>query len=102
LSEDNARDRVASQGDVRVKARRALERGPGKGFVIWNDEEKDELVTEVERVVRGLQATYPKWRSWLNLMCPLLAVLEWTWSFLTNRRINRRWEESELDKRAKQ
>src|SRR5689334_18929932 len=43
LSEEDARNRVKSQGDGRDKARRCERRGKGRGVVVWNDGGREEL-----------------------------------------------------------
>ncbi|KAK4953979.1 Dephospho-CoA kinase cab5 [Elasticomyces elasticus] len=43
LTEEDAKNRVAAQWDVRDKAERCLRRGEGAGVVVWNDGEKEEL-----------------------------------------------------------
>ena len=55
LTEEDARNRVMSQGDVREKAERCLRRGPGNGVVVWNILRKRyrESCRMLEAIVRG-------------------------------------------------
>ncbi|KAL1882783.1 hypothetical protein VTK73DRAFT_908 [Phialemonium thermophilum] len=101
LSAVEAEDRVRSQGDVRDKARRAEARGPGRGVVVWNDGDKEELRREVDRAVAEVLRGSPRWWSWALLLCPPAAVVVGLWTFWQNSRINKRWEESELRERSK-
>lgn len=101
LSEAEARDRVASQGDVREKARRCQERGPGRGVVVWNDGSEEELRDEVAGAIAALRNASPRWWSVVLLACPPLAVVVAAWTYWQNRRIDRRWRETELRERAK-
>jgi dephospho-CoA kinase len=101
LSQQEAEDRVRSQGDVREKARRAEARGKGRGEVVWNDGDREELEREVQRVVRSLREGRPRWWSWLLLACPPLAVVTGLWEYWRNSRINRQWAESEKREKAK-
>ncbi|KAF2455472.1 dephospho-CoA kinase [Lineolata rhizophorae] len=93
LSEEDARNRVMSQVDVREKAEHALRRGPGAGVVVWNDGDKEDLKKEVERVMKEVQARSPKWWAWLLLVCPPLAGVTALMSFLKMWRIQRQWEQ---------
>ena len=101
LSADEAEGRVRSQGDVRVKARRAEERGKGWGAVVWNDGDREELRREVDRVMGEIQSTSPRWWSWGLLLCPPAGVAVGLWTFWQNLRINRRWAELELREKSK-
>lgn len=51
LSESEAKDRVASQGDVSSKVARTEARGKGRGYVVWNDRTKEELRERVGEVM---------------------------------------------------
>jgi dephospho-CoA kinase len=101
LSEEDARNRVASQGDVMGKVRRCEARGPGRGVVVWNDKGIEELREEVGRVITGIQSRSPRWWAWLLLLCPPAAGLVGLWTLYRNWRIARRWKEQELRERAK-
>ena len=101
LSEEDARNRVSSQGDVREKARRCEARGKGSGVVVWNDGGREELKGEVERAMRAIQRTSPRWWAWLLLLCPPLAGLAGVWTYWRNWRINKVWKEQEERAKAK-
>lgn len=77
LSEEDARNRVASQTDVREKATRAEDRnghGRGRGFVLYNDTNKGDLKVQVDDVVRRIREDSPKWWSVVLQICPPLMV----------------------------
>jgi dephospho-CoA kinase len=101
LSEEDARNRVQSQGDVREKARRCEARGKGRGVVVWNDGGKEELSGVVGKVMRVIQGSSPRWWAWLLLLCPPLAGLAGVWTYWRNWRINRSWKELEMREKAK-
>lgn len=101
LSAEEAGNRVRSQMDVRVKVRRCEARGKGKGVVVWNDGEKEDLEREVARVMAEIRKGSPWWWSTALWVCPPLAVAAGTWSLLANWRGARRWEESETRERAR-
>lgn len=101
LSEEDAENRVRSQGDVREKARRCEGRGLGRGVVVWNDGGREELEGEVRRVMAEVERCSPRWWSWLLWVCPPVAALLAAWGFWRNVRINRAWEEQELRERSK-
>lgn len=101
LSEEDAKNRVLSQGDVRVKAKRALARGEGRGVVVWNDDGKEELRKELERVMLKLKHGSPTWWAWTLLLCPPLAVCSGIWTFYQNWRISKAWAAEELQTKAK-
>jgi len=100
LSADDAAARVASQADVRDKARRCEARGPGRGAVVWNDAGREELAAELRRAVEPLLQQSPAWWSWALLLCPPLGVVVGAWTFWRNTRLNRTWEEAERRERA--
>jgi dephospho-CoA kinase len=101
LTEEDARNRVLSQGDVREKARRAERRGVGSGVVVWNDDGREELKREVERCMKGIQEKSPRWWAWMLLLVPPLAGLVGLWTYWRNLRINKAWREEEVRDRAK-
>lgn len=101
LTEEDAENRVKSQGDVREKARRCQARGEGRGLVVWNDEGKDELKIELQKVMETIQGKSPKWWAWLLLLCPALAGLAGTWNYWRNFTINKEWKRGELQTKAK-
>jgi len=100
LSEEDAENRVRSQGDVRTKARRAEMRG-ARGIVVWNDGDKKELEEELKRVMGVVEGGSPGWWSWLLLACPPAAVLSGLWNYWVNKRLNRQWAETEAREKAK-
>jgi dephospho-CoA kinase len=101
LSAEDAENRVKSQGDVREKAMRCGERGKGKGVVVWNNGDKAALKAELERLMREVSRSSPRWWAWLLLLCPPLAGLAGIWNYWRNWVINRRWREGELKAKAK-
>jgi len=101
LTQEDAENRVKSQGDVRDKARRCQARGPGAGVVVWNDGGKEDLKRELERVMRDVTRASPKWWAWLLLLCPPLAGLAGVWSYYRGQVINKKWKEQELQAKAK-
>ncbi|KAK0386318.1 hypothetical protein NLU13_6155 [Sarocladium strictum] len=103
LSREDAENRVRSQTDVRLKARRSEVRGAGKGVVLWNDGSRDELKAKLDAAMVELKQKNPRWWSVLLLACPPLAIAVAGWQFWQNVRINRRWaavEEEEAKKLA--
>lgn len=101
LTEEDAENRVKSQGDVREKARRCEERGKGRGEVVWNDGDKEQLKKELQRAMRDIQKSSPRWWAWLLLLCPPLAGMAGIWNYWRGLVINRRWKERELQAKAK-
>ena len=101
LTEEDAENRVKSQGDVREKARRCEARGPGSGVVVWNDGGKEDLKKELERVMGEIRRASPRWWAWLLLLCPPLAGLAGLWSYYRGQAINRKWRDQELQAKAK-
>ncbi|EOA84148.1 Dephospho-CoA kinase cab5 [Exserohilum turcicum] len=101
LTEEDARNRVMSQGDVREKAERCLRRGPGNGVVIWNDHDRSFLEKEVQKVMQGVRARSPKWWSFLLWVCPPLGVMAGLWSWHRMRRVQLEWEHEKRREKAK-
>lgn len=101
LSEEDARNRVGSQGDVREKARRAEMRGGGAGVVVWNDGGREELEREVGRVMREVKGRHPRWWAWLLLVVPPLGALVALRSLLRSWLTARRWEAMKRQEKAK-
>lgn len=101
LTEEDARNRVLSQGDVREKARRCEARGERYGVVVWNDGGREELKKDVERYIRGIQGGSPRWWAWLLLLVPPLAGLVGVWTYWRNLRAIKAWKEGELREKAK-
>jgi dephospho-CoA kinase len=101
LSAEDAENRVRSQVDVRLKARRCQARGPGRGVVVWNDRGKEELRREVDKVMAELRVTSPWWWSTALWACPPLAMAAGAWSLVVNWRAGKRWEKDEARERAR-
>jgi dephospho-CoA kinase len=99
LGEAEARDRVSSQDDVRVKARRCELRP--SGVVVWNDRGKDELKREVDRAVQSLSTSSPHWWNRVLWICPPLAAVVAAWTYWRNLEANRSWKRVELQEKAK-
>lgn len=91
LTEEDARARVKSQGDVRVKARRCEARGQGRGYVVWNDGTREELSAKVKGAVTDVWQRNPVWWSWLLLLCPPLGGLAAGWALWRNYLVNNKW-----------
>ena len=79
LSEEDAQHRVASQTDVREKAKRSEDRnehghGIGRGYVLYNDTDKEDLQTQIADMVRQVQASCPGWWTRLLQFVPPLMI----------------------------
>lgn len=101
LTEEDARNRVLSQGDVRAKARRCEARGAGRGVVLWNDGGKEDLEKEIGAAIEKIRAQNPAWWNWMLLGCPALGVAVGVLRFWQNVRINAKWREQEAAEKAK-
>lgn len=101
LTEEDAKNRVASQWDVRDKAERCLRRGEKSGVVVWNDGDKEDLRKEVDRVMKVVSAGTPQWWAWLLLLCPPLAAASGTWYYVRGWWIKRSWEQEKQREKAK-
>lgn len=101
LSEEDARNRVASQGSIKEKAERCLRRGEGAGVVVWNDGGKEELEREIRRVMGEVRRGSPVWWSFLLWVCPPLAAGVATLSWWRMRRVQLAWEEEKRREKAK-
>jgi dephospho-CoA kinase len=101
LSEEDASNRVISQGDVREKAARALARGQGRGVVVWNDGDREQLRKEVDRVMDEVRARSPQWWTWLCLLCPPFGMTSAAWSLWKNYSIDGAWVKHKQEERAK-
>lgn len=101
LTREDAENRVRSQGDVRLKAKRAAARGPGRGVVLLNDGSREQLRVAVARAVGELEGANPRWRAWLLLACPPLALACGVYQYWMNGRINERWRAQEKEVLAK-
>lgn len=95
LSEDDARNRVASQTDVREKAGRAQDRnrrGKGRGFVLYNDTNKEDLRVQVDDVVRRVREDSPRWWGLMLQLCPPLMLAVAALEVFTGWRIKKEQE----------
>ncbi|KAH6668835.1 dephospho-CoA kinase-domain-containing protein [Halenospora varia] len=93
LTEEDARNRVLSQGDVRGKMKRAeFMAGNGEG---------EELKNNLGAVMAKLGRGSPRWWAWLLLLCPPLAGLIGVWNYWRGVTVSKRWKETELKERAK-
>lgn len=101
LTEEDARNRVAAQWDVRDKAERCLSRGERAGVVVWNDGDKEDLKRQVDRVMMQVRQGSPQWWAWMLLLFPPLAVVSGGWSFVRSWVVKRRWEQEKAREKAK-
>ncbi|KAI1202502.1 dephospho-CoA kinase [Nemania serpens] len=101
LSAEDAQNRVLSQTDVRLKAKRCEARGKGKGVVVWNDGSREELKANVDASLREIRKSSPPWWNWLCLLFPPLGVAAGTLVYWQNIRINQEWQELELKEKAR-
>lgn len=101
LSPEDAENRVKSQTDVRLKAKRAETHARGRGFVVWNDGGKEELKKEVESVIGGIKNTSPAWWSWTLLLMPPVAGTVGLWEVFWAWVERRRWQATQETEKAK-
>lgn len=101
LTEEDARNRVMSQGDIREKARRCERRGKGRGFVLWNDGDKETLERDVERVMQDIRRQSPGWWTFLCWALPPVGALAGLVSWWRMKRVQETWEEEKRRERAK-
>ncbi|KAF2803173.1 dephospho-CoA kinase [Mytilinidion resinicola] len=101
LNEEDARNRVLSQGDVAEKAARVMRRGKGAGAVVWNDRGKEDLERDVARVMEEVRRGSPAWWSTLLWVCPPLAAVVGVVSWWRMRRVQLQWEEEKKREKAK-
>lgn len=101
LTREDAQNRVLSQTDVRLKAKRCEARGKGRGIVVWNDGSKEELKRNIENALAEIKTGSPAWWTWLCLLFPPLAFASGAWTYWHNVNINKRWKELELKEKAK-
>ncbi|KZF25575.1 CoaE-domain-containing protein [Xylona heveae TC161] len=93
LSEEDARNRIQSQGDVREKARRAEQRGKGRGVVVTNDDGMDDLKAELARAMKEVKSTSPTWWAWCLVLMPPLAGLVGLWNIWESIGASRKWKQ---------
>lgn len=101
LTEEDARNRVMSQGDVREKAERCLRRGKGRGVVVWNDHDRPYLEKEIEHVMKDIRGRSPRWWSFLLWVFPPLGAVAGLWSWYKMRNVQLRWEQEKKRDKAK-
>ncbi|ROV99082.1 hypothetical protein VMCG_06648 [Cytospora schulzeri] len=101
LSAEDAENRVRSQMDVRLKARRCEARGEGRGVVVLNEGDREELRRGVERALGVIREGSPWWWSTALWVCPPLAVAAGVWNVAVNWRVGKRWEREEAAEKAK-
>ena len=101
LTEEDAKNRVAAQWDVRDKAERCLRRGEKAGVVVWNDGDKEDLKKEIDRVMTVVKKGSPQWWGWVLLLCPPVAAASATWSYVRSWWIKRQWEKEKQMEKAK-
>ncbi|KAL5612768.1 hypothetical protein BROUX41_004147 [Berkeleyomyces rouxiae] len=101
LTREDAENRVRSQGDVRIKAKRCSARGEGRGVVLWNDSSREDLEKNIGAAVTNLQTASPSWWSYSLLACPPLGLMMGIYGFLQNIRLNRKWAQVEKEASAK-
>ncbi|KAI8933162.1 hypothetical protein NX059_009803 [Plenodomus lindquistii] len=101
LSEEDARNRVVSQGDVREKAERCLKRGEGRGVVVWNDGDRAHLEKEIQRVMGDVRRRSPRWWSFLLWVFPPAGLVAGIWSWWRMRAVQLKWEQEKRREKAK-
>ncbi|CAJ2507004.1 Uu.00g081900.m01.CDS01 [Anthostomella pinea] len=101
LSREDAQNRVHSQTDVRLKAKRCEARGKGKGVVVWNDGSREELKASIDACLQEIRSSSPPWWNWICLLFPPLGVAAGARSYWQNVNINKRWADAELKEKAK-
>lgn len=101
LTEEDAKNRVAAQWDVRDKAERCLRRGEKAGVVLWNDGEKEDLKRQIDLVMADVKKGSPQWWAWVLLLFPPLAMLSGGWSYVRSWYIKRQWEQEKTREKAK-
>ncbi|GAP87462.1 putative dephospho- kinase [Rosellinia necatrix] len=101
LSAEDARNRVLSQTDVRLKAKRCEARGKGKGVVVWNDGSRDELKANIDACLQEIRKSSPPWWNRLCLLFPPVGVVAGAWVYWQNIKINRKWQDMELKEKAR-
>lgn len=100
LSGEEAHNRIASQWGVEAKVRRTEARGEGRGWVVWNDGDREELRGRVGEVMgeveRGRKGGWWRWVSWL---VPVLGAGWGIWEVWMGWRGRREWERGEREGR---
>ena len=101
LTEEDAKNRVLSQGDIREKAQRAEAIGQGCGVVVWNDGGKEDLKAEVQRVMKAIREQSPDWWAWLLLLLPPLAAFLAFENYLRTGMAKKKWLDEKQQERAR-
>ncbi|KAE8348686.1 dephospho-CoA kinase-domain-containing protein [Aspergillus coremiiformis] len=103
LSAEDAENRVRSQGDVRGKVEKAEFRGTesARGVVVWNDGDRGQLEREVQRAVRCISGTSPRWWAWVLLLAPPLGVGAGVWNVVVNFLTQKGWEKRVREEKAR-
>lgn len=106
LTEEDAKNRVASQVDVREKAKKAEARNggsekKGRGYVLYNDGSKEELKTQIADLMRKVRSSSPRWWGWLLLLMPPLMVSVAGLELLRATIAKRQWEKEKGRELAK-
>jgi dephospho-CoA kinase len=101
LSAEDAQNRVLSQTDVRLKAKRCEARGKGRGVVVWNDGSREELKANIDACLQEIRKSSPPWWNWLCLLFPPLGVAAGAWTYWQNIQLNKKWQDLELKEKAR-
>jgi dephospho-CoA kinase len=101
LTEEDARNRVMSQGDIREKAKRCERRGKGWGVVVWNDGDKEDLEKQVHKVMSEVRTESPWWWGTAFWICPPLAAVWGLYSWWKMRGVQLSWEEEKHREKAR-
>ncbi|KAJ8112162.1 hypothetical protein ONZ43_g5453 [Nemania bipapillata] len=101
LSAEDAQNRVLSQTDVRLKAKRCEARGKGRGVVVWNDGSREELRANIDACLQEIRKSSPPWWNWLCLLFPPLGVAAGAWTYWQNIQLNKKWQDLELQEKAR-
>ena len=98
LTEEEARRRVESQGNVEGKVKRVKARGERWGAVVWNDDGRAKLEKEVDGAMKRVTGGSPKWWCWALWGIPPLAASSAAWCFAWGWWARRGFERSEKSK----
>ncbi|KIW97870.1 dephospho-CoA kinase [Cladophialophora bantiana CBS 173.52] len=106
LSFEDAENRVKSQADVREKAVRCERRNndkknAGKGYVLYNDGNKDDLRIQIADVMGKIKSKSPRWWSLLLLVCPPLMATVASWEVFWNWYVRRKTIKARGEEMAK-
>ncbi|MCJ1446648.1 MAG: hypothetical protein MMC23_007154 [Stictis urceolatum] len=92
MTEEEARHRVASQGDVSGKVERVKARGEGWGEVVWNDGGKEELKVEAEKAMKRIRERSPGWWETALWGLPPLAAATAAWAYYWGKTARQKYE----------